>query len=259
MPPETEAPTGQRESSVAKAKEFFGLLREFSIAFCIALFFFLLLCWPETVKDRLRRAGITEVAGVHFDTKQVEAAVQKTGDVQQQVAEIKQNVEATKQDLADLHAQANPETQQKLEAINTRLDASLATAQAAQQVLQVSRQQQEDILQQARPLASVQQQTGSWGVVVSSDKQTLPAVFEVKLVGESAKESGGTAVNLYDKQGWLRTVVEFPSNTQAQAALPALRQTKKQRYVGAYVVNIDEWCPNRQLQQGAVVTTYKCP
>src|ERR1041384_3913686 len=277
MPPEDESiftePEGDKETervapevhksrleyATAVAREFFSVLREFSIAFCIAIFFLMLLFWPETVRNRLKRAGITEVAGVRFDTEQVEQAVRKTGEAQQQVAEVKQNVEATKQELDELHTEASdPQVQKKLAAISAKLDNSLQTVQSAEQGLRASRQTQETILQQAAPVATTAL-TGSWGVVVSGDKQTEPAIYEVKLAGEVAKETGFKSVALYDRQGWLRTVVEFASTTQAQAALPTIRQQKNQRYEGAYVVNLDDWCPNRQQQQSAPVTLYKCP
>jgi len=275
MPPETEAaaaepevvnaeaevPKGRFEHLAAIMREFFGVLREFCIAICIALFALLLLLSPETVKDRLHRAGITEVAGVHFDPTQLDMAVRQTGDAQQQVAEIKQNVENTKQELDKLHAQSdNPEVQKRIEAISAKLNTSLQTVQSAEQRLRVSRQTQENILQQAAPVATPAL-SGSWGVVVSGDKQMEPE--EVKIASEIAKDTGSKSVALYDRQGWFRTVIEFSSNAQAQAALPSIRQWKdpkqSQRYEGAYVVNIDEWCPNRQQQQGAPVTLYKCP
>ena len=256
---ETEDTKGWLERLAAITKELFGVLREVSIPICIALFVFLLLFWPETVKDRLHRAGITEVAGVHFDANQLDMAVKQTGDAQQQVAEIKQNVETTKRELDELHAQpGNPEVQKKIEAISAKLNTSLQTLQSAEQGLRVSRQTQENILQQAAPVATPAL-SGSWGVVVSGDKQMDTAMDEVKTASEIAKDTGSKSVALYDRQGWLRTVVEFSSNTQAQAALPTLQQQKNQRYEGAYVVNIDEWCPNRQQQQGAPVTLYKCP
>src|SRR5205085_5157984 len=74
---ETEDTKGRLERLAAITKELFGVLREVSIPICIALFVFLLLFWPETVKDRLHRAGITEVAGVHFDANQLDMAVSR--------------------------------------------------------------------------------------------------------------------------------------------------------------------------------------
>src|SRR5437762_222855 len=115
MPPETEAANRRPAFSVAALKELFGLFRELFFAICIPLFFLLLLCWPETVRDRLHRAGIKQIAGVEIDTSQVEKAVRETGDAQQHVAEIKQSVEATKQELDTLRTQANnPEVQKKI-------------------------------------------------------------------------------------------------------------------------------------------------
>src|SRR5437764_13002725 len=164
---ETEDTKGRLERLAAITKELFGVLREVSIPICIALFVFLLLFWPETVKDRLHRAGITEVAGVHFDANQLDMAVKQTGDAQQQVAEIKQNVETTKRELDELHAQpGNSNVQERIAAISERLNTSLQTLKSAEQGLRDSRQTQEYILQQAAPVATPAL-SGSWGVVVS--------------------------------------------------------------------------------------------
>jgi len=67
------------------------------------------------------------------------------------------------------------------------------------------------------------------------------------------KAQGYTAVSVYDRARSLRTVVEFPSNADAQNALPNIRAKVRN---SAYAVNLDEWCPNRQPTGENL---YRCP
>jgi hypothetical protein len=59
---------------------------------------------------------------------------------------------------------------------------------------------------------------------------------------KKARDLGYQSVKLYNRQNWLRTVVEFPSFAEAQAAFPKLKSTSN----SSYLVNMAKWCPTRK-------------
>ncbi|HJR08902.1 MAG TPA: hypothetical protein VJ842_16715 [Pyrinomonadaceae bacterium] len=230
--------------SVATAKDGLAVLREF----LIVLVLLLLLLWPGVINTRLQGAGFVEADVAGFKWKSAQQAVQKTGEVQQQVAEAKQTTEESIKKVDELAAKTNnPEVKKELETLKTTLNSSLQTTQAAEKDLQTVRQVQENVLQATRPNALVT--TGSWGVVISGDRKLDEAQFEVN----KAKAQGYTSVSIYDRQNSLRTVIEFPSSADAQSALPNIRAKVRN---SAYAVNLDEWCPNRATTGENL---YRCP
>lgn len=135
----------------------------------------------------------------------------------------------------------------ELETLKSSLNDSLDITKAAETTLQSTRQVQENILQSIQP--NVAGTVGSWGVVVSTDDNLAEAQYEVN----KAKGQGYTAVFIYQKGKLLRTIVEFPSSSDAQSALPNIRAKIRN---DAFAVNLDEWCPNRTPADG---NSYRCP
>jgi hypothetical protein len=93
--------------------------------------------------------------------------------------------------------------------------------------------------------------TGLWGVVFGADSTEQAGKPEL----ERAKKAGLSPVRLYLRQNWYRSVVEFPSQESARAALGMIRglSTGAQK---AYVVPITTWCPNRMQRS---VDLIECP
>lgn len=138
--------------------------------------------------------------------------------------------------------------------IKSSLNTPLQTTQDAEKDLQTSRQVQDNLAQAIRPgndAAAPQAATGAWGVAISADNEAGEGQFGVN----KAKEQCYGSVSLYDRQGWLRMVIEFPDASAAQAALSSAR-TKLPNAGGAYALNLDGWCPNRAAT-GA--DAYRCP
>lgn len=244
MPTSVDEVKERFSKSVATAKDGLAVFREF----LIVLVLLLLLLWPGVINTRLQGAGFVEADVAGFKWKSAQQAVQKTGEVQQQVAEAKQTTEDSIKKVDELASKvSNPEVKRELETIKTSLNSSLQTTQAAEKDLQTVRQVQETVLQAARPDALTT--TGSWGVVVSGDRKLDEAQFEVN----KAKAQGYMAVSIYDRARSLRTVIEFPSNDDARNALPNIRAKVRN---SAYAVNLDEWCPNRQATGENL---YRCP
>ena len=123
------------------------------------------------------------------------------------------------------------------------MDKSLKTTTNAQQSLNVSLASQTSILQNADPKDIPAQ--GPWAIVISADKKLDPdARDELK----KAQALGYQNIKIYNRQGLLRTVVEFPTFTQGQDALPKLRSL----HGSAYLVNMSKWCPSPKQEQDIV-------
>ncbi len=86
--------------------------------------------------------------------------------------------------------------------------------------------------------------TGSskgWGVIISADHELSPAQYEV----ESAGEKGFKGAQIYERDGWYRTVLRFDSKEEALNSLPDL-QSKIRK--GVYLVNLSSWCSGQTLK-----------
>jgi hypothetical protein len=90
-------------------------------------------------------------------------------------------------------------------------------------------------LQRAQELET---RTDAWIIVVGGDKTINDARDEI----EKAKRAGYSAT-LYLKQDWYRTTVgPFPTKSDAERANIAVSATLRN---GAYVVNLQTWCPKQ--------------
>jgi hypothetical protein len=110
---------------------------------------------------------------------------------------------------------------------------------SAVQGLNASLDAQASIIQNASPQDVAD--SGSWGIVISGDKKLDP---DAKNEVATAKNPGYQNVKIYYREDWYRTVVDFSSFTEAQAALPRLRAIPN--HGSAYLVNMAKWCPVRK-------------
>lgn len=85
---------------------------------------------------------------------------------------------------------------------------------------------------------------GSWAVVSASTSTLEEAQLEVG----RAEDEGYTPVVIYKRGEWFGTTVgDFPSQEEAASAKIAIRSKIRE---GAYVVNLQSWCPNPTAKEG---------
>jgi hypothetical protein len=77
---------------------------------------------------------------------------------------------------------------------------------------------------------------GGWLVVGGADRDLSSAAPEVRTL----IDSGVGEVKLLRREGWLRPVALFPSRSEADSALPTIREATGRL---PYLRNFDEWCP----------------
>ncbi|HEY0347656.1 MAG TPA: hypothetical protein VGC60_05825 [Pyrinomonadaceae bacterium] len=221
------------KSATDNAKNTIGVFRDLMLVVLLIL----LILFPKVVNGLLLTAGFTkaDIAGMHWES--VQKASEQAGEAGQQIQAATQKIDAVQKDLDTLAAKSNDQAvKTEVNRLKTELNQSAQTTKNAGTDLQASLATQESVLQIARPQNAIG--TGAWGAVISSDKDPQEAQFEVK----KAQQLGYQNTHLYDRQNWFRTVVEFASVAEAQAALPTLR-TKIRDTV--YLVELAKWCPQK--------------
>jgi len=227
------------------AKDALSVLRETALVLVIAL----LLLWPALMNSRLQAAGFTKAnLGVFEWTAQVEASNQVTNEALQHVAMLQGELDSLEWRLDQLAGTVDDAAvRQYVEQLKTGVHASIQSVRFADEDLKSSRGQQEILLSRARRPAATTD-SGHWAVVASGQNNLANALHEVRLAQKANYEN----VEVYDRNGWLRTVVEFPSERAARNTLSKMRQWRE----SAYVVDLDDWCPGRERGNTGV---YTCP
>jgi hypothetical protein len=176
----------------------------------------------------------------------VQEAVEKTGEAVQRLEQANKRTESIFEPLKGAIAlSTNEEQRKKLEEVQAVLSKSYEATSTAEQKLNTSLDVQTAILKNVEPQDV--QATGIWGIVVSADKELRDTQNKVRDV----QALGYQNVKIYNRQNWLRTVVEFSDFAEAQAALPKLRSFRS----SSYLVNINKWCPSRSESNGM----WQCP
>jgi hypothetical protein len=221
------------KTTTDNARNTLAVLRELMLVMVLIL----LVLFPKVVNSLLLTAGFTkaDIAGLHWES--VQKASEQAGEASQQIQSATQRIDSVQKDLETLAARTNdPSVKTEVNRLKTELNQSSQTTKNADTDLQASLATQESVLQTARSQNAVG--TGAWGAVVSSDKDLQEAQFEVK----KAQQVGYQNTRLYDRQNWFRTVIEFASAADAQAALPALRAKIRNT---TYLVEMVKWCPEK--------------
>lgn len=176
-----------------------------------------------------------------------------------QVVKLNQSKEELTKELNALKVRRDAATKE-LEKINAELK---ERAQQAEQTLAKKSEalaKAEPILKQAsegkavtkeeaeRSLAVIQKASGSRWIVSGSDPALDAAQYEAK----RAERLGYAKDAIYLRQNFYRTVIEFPDDMTAQENLPKIRASLNQ---GAYLINLEQWCPNAQQRDGY----FQCP
>jgi len=172
--------------------------------------------------------------------KVAQKASESAGDAAQRLAETNKTIQSVKEQVSTLAGQTtSSEAKTDLARLDSTLKQLLDSTTSAEQDLNASLAAQASVIQKASP--SEVTDSGSWGIVISGDKKLDP---DAKDEVAKATNAGFSNVKIYDRQNWLRTVVEFSSFADAQAALPQLRAIPN--HASAYLVNMAKWCPTRK-------------
>jgi len=221
------------KSTTENAKNTLSVIRDLMLVVLLVL----LILFPKVINGLLLTAGFTkaDIAGLHWES--VQKASEQAGEASQQIQAATQRIDSVQKDLDSLAARStDPSVKTEVNRLKTELNQSAQTTRNAGNDLQASLATQESVLQIARPQNAVG--TGAWGAVISSDKDLQEAQFEVK----RAQQLGYQNTRLYDRDNWVRTVVEFPGVAEAQAALPTLRAKIRNTI---YLVEMAKWCPEK--------------
>ena len=228
---------------LSNTKEGLDIARQLLVVTVIIVLIF----QPAAFKKTLSALGIKKIDIAGAELELAQDTSEKTGEAVQRLEEATKNTKSTLEQLdAAIQLTNNPEQKRKLEEVRADLSTTLEATSTAEQKLTTSLAVQNAVLENVAPQDV--QASGSWGIVVSADKDDSEAQHEVR----KAKDLGYQNVKVYSRQKWLRTVVEFSNFAEAQAALPKLRSLRD----SSYLVNINKWCPSRQEQANAM---WQCP
>jgi hypothetical protein len=233
----------EERNRLSATKDGLEVARQLLIVLILLVFFI----WPTLIKRSLVALGVNKlnVAGAEIDLTQTQKAAEKTGDATQTLGEANKTINNLPGQLKGLASKVtDPEAKKELNELEKQTTAYLQTTRNVEQDLRQSLNLQNSIIQTARTQEN--QDAGAWGIVISADK----TIGEAQHEADAAKKDGST-VRIYERQGWLRTVVEFSSLDEAQAALPKLRAS----HSSSYLVNMTKWCPTRNEVNGVL----QCP
>jgi hypothetical protein len=224
---------------VAVFKDCFTLVKDILIITAAAVFLGLLFFHRATVRSVFSNlAGQLETAKL---TKANLGVVEVSFlDNAQKVRSATDAIQDTHKSLLSLVPSVHDQVvKNKLEEIVQKLDDASAATKSAEESLQKS-----GIQQQTSPTAAVQTAitssgSGDWAVVVSADKEVDLAQYEVDVL----KRIGFPKAEIVERRGWLRTVVLFPNQNDADAALDQIRQRRRNT---AYIATMTHWCPQTQ-------------
>ena len=228
---------------LSHAKDGLDIARQLVIVTVIVVLIF----QPAAFKTTLAALGIKKLGIAGAELEVAQEASEKTGDAAQRLEEATKSTKSTLAQLdAAIQSTNNEEQKKKLEEAKADLRKTLEATSNAEETLNTSLAAQSTILQNVEPQDV--QASGAWGIVISADKEKGEAQHEVG----KAQGLGYQNVKVYDRQKWLRTVVEFSNFAEAQAALTKLRALHN----SAYLVNINKWCPSRSEQGNGI---WQCP
>jgi hypothetical protein len=211
-------------------------IRDLTLFILIVLLFTI----PDCVGTQLAKAGFTKIEAAGVSWENAQEATAATGDAQQQIEEMKKTVDTALATLNDAMATLNapsstttPETKKEIASATAQLRSVNTTLGTTARKLEVSRRAQDVLLQETK--AEAPDDGGAWGIVLGADKGPREAQFEVA----RAKRAGADDIAIYERDGWLRTVVRYTSRESADAALATMRSLRE----SAYIVNLTRWCP----------------
>lgn len=223
---------------VAFGKDLVALLRDLAL-FVLVL---LLLVFPTTFNSMLSNAGFEEGSFVGFKWKpkllDSDAALK---EAQALITDLKEQNEEMSKALGDAQSKLNDpalkEQLAKLEETNKRLDVASSKVENSVASTIESNASLVEKVQDAGDTST------GWGVVFGGDVTLDEARHEVETI---APKLGIPNASIYFRQGSYRSVSVVGSRPEAEQVLSRARQ----RRADAYIVNMSDWCPNRNDKNG---------
>lgn len=203
-------------------KNGFALIKDFLVIIVVVVVLIFLFGHRDTIEmlfshatEQLKNAKVDKftVAGIEvtFD------------DTAQKVQSATQTIDRTRKSLQDLLPEVKgTNLKYKLENLLAQLGTAATTTQSAEAALKTGSQQAQKSLTMASPAAPISGSVGEWVVVVSADKSLEPAQYEVEQL-----QKLGYGAKIYERRGWLRTVVPFQSEDDATAGLANIQQHRR--------------------------------
>jgi len=231
---------------VDNLKSFFTLTREAIIVIVIAF----LLFWPADFKRVMEDAGFTKF-NFPFGTweSKLETAKNNLEEANQVIEQNQVELEEIRNSVQVLGENPNltDESRREIEKINERIDKSYDASMHVRDNLEVNIKQQGIMLEEIRQEPVPER--GRWAIVAGADREKEAAMYELnKLL-----ESGYKDVQLWVKDDWYRTMIVYQNKSAADQQLPALKRRFRE---SAYIINLNEWCPNPKEEEDGV---FECP
>lgn len=218
----------------------------------VSILAIVILVWPNVIYDRLVQLHVSkiEVGGVTYELEKVKTTIEVAAD---QIPKLQANLQSAQIDLNRITAEHNKAVQSlsallAAEARGARPSANdLAAANALvngnptiDKTLAARNEERSQAVDQAgratTELATAVNGTGGFAVIFGGDTSESSARSELVRAAKF-----GEAV-IYKRQGSYRSAIRFKTQADAAAVLPAIRRLSPYT-AGAYVVDLNKWCP----------------
>jgi hypothetical protein len=225
------------QSNIAALKDSVGIVREVAVIVVVVGIIVdpgFLVNRAKSANEAAKQAGAKSTEfNLGFEKVAFDNTTDQTAKLE---AALKEN-EALKKRMEELISTShNAQTVATVREVLHTADSLTVTLQQGISSTKTAALAQDQLIQQAETKAN--SGPGAYGIVVSADKQNDQAVYEAQQALK-LHVGGMTDVTFYKRQGFLRTVVRFPGESAAQAALPQLQSYRKT----VYPINLDKWCP----------------
>lgn len=187
--------------------------------------------------------SIYQIVQLESSKKTLSAEVTKLEDSHKALMTERDSISAELKDLQSRKTNVSEE----LKELESKLENAKERAREAEKALGESTETLENISQgkgnaqeQAQvALQNVQITSGGRWIVIGADKKLEGAQVEV----QKAKKLGFANVAIYLRDNLYRTSIELPTEAEAKARLPEVR---KRLNDGAYLRDLNQWCPKPQ-------------
>lgn len=219
---------------VAAIGDIFTLAKD-SVMIAAVLVFLILACTHWSIinglitqtAEQLKSARLAKVTIAGFEVTFNDTA-QKVRSATESLIETQHELQKVASSVKD------PALSKQLGDILHELNSATTTTESAEKALQAGAMKTTET-SSALGRQPVSLDGGQWVVAVSADKQTEPAQYEVNQL----KRLGYVNAEIFERKGWLRTVVPFKTESDANDALVNIRQKRR---TSAYIANTAQWC-----------------
>jgi len=213
------------DSTINAIKDTVGVVREIATVIVIVI----LICFPGVVIDEVKSLhDAAEKKGVKledFDLGVAKASFDDTSEAVAKLSAASTEIEDLKTEIGKQKGSpANAEVEKRIDQVQTQLSSGVALAKQAQLA-------QDQVIQEA---SGFNTGTGTYGVVVATDRMTEHVAGEVKGLRAHSQQN----IAIYLRGDLYRTVASFPDKAGADAALTSIHDYRPT----AYIVNLSKLC-----------------